>query len=159
MRIRTRSSADALSGIFELEYLDFRWSRSVVVHPMSALSKWIAPTENATCWATDGTFRDGRFYLYMIAGWKARNTSWDCGVIVVVSAPTTTGPWTGVFPFPLVSTAMGNCIQTSQPFKRSTTRAFGGFLLLREGTRADPIGLPLVANCARDPGTPACVAL
>ena len=86
------------------------WEKSAVVRPLDALRGWIAPTQNQTCWATDGAFRNGRFYFYMSVGGKARNASWDCGVIAVTSAPAITGPWT------------------------------------------DPIGLPLVTHCARDPG-------
>lgn len=39
------------------------WSKSAVVKPLVALSSWIAPTENQTCWATDGAFRNGRFFF------------------------------------------------------------------------------------------------
>ena len=67
------------------------FSKSAVVHPLTALASWIAPTENATCWATDGAFRDGRFFFYMSVGGKAKNASWSCGVVAVFSAPSIAG--------------------------------------------------------------------
>jgi beta-xylosidase len=77
------------------------------IKPADTLS-WSTPGEQTECWATDGAYRNGKYYFYLSVG---------AASVGVLESDSPTGPWKDPIGKPLLSDSQGKALKPQTTFR------------------------------------------